>query len=598
MSMTYEEMIQFVKKNEMQNQLYISAKYLLKNKEFELNIDGLSSYTDGSTINIGYPYKLIEILNEEELIMYFMASMGHEIQHFLSSPANEIDETQKIITKDLSEKRINRYTAENIANSILNSLEDARIDNILINRKKGFLKYIKFMRYKLFMSYKLEKEELYDFINTIYIYATTGLYPRGFENIYRDTKLYEEFNKIKNDIESAVYARTCKDCMSIVIKIKNKIIDYLKELVQKDEGLEQEKFIENVISSGKEEKEFNYDNTNSSKIDDNSDLNNDEEKTNETENIDFDNAEFYEKQDDIEGESKELKDEEVKDLEKYYVEKGANPKSSIVIKRVNEDKSEKKVELTFDIKRKIKKFNYEIIDIMEERKRPLRRNQKRGLIDFNNLYRFDIFGDADIFIKKARTNKYDTVFYFLVDGSESMKEDNKWQYAVETMAVLEGALKEIVKIKVVVFNAIDKNTQHIVIKDFDDIKDENLIYTSYKKEYIYPKGANKDGANIRIASKELEKRNEKQKILFILSDGMPSAYSYNGKFAVNDVKTGVKEARSKNIKVISIMFGSKDFRKEYYRVYKEMYEKNIISTEPSKIFLKIIRVLKDIFANG
>lgn len=114
------------------------------------------------------------------------------------------------------------------------------------------------------------------------------------------------------------------------------------------------------------------------------------------------------------------------------------------------------------------------------------------------------------------------------------------------------------------------NNLFTYIKDFDDnIKNVNLIYTNYINEYITAGGANKDGANIRIATRELEKRNEKQKILFVLSDGMPSAYQYNGQFAIDDVKSGVKEARDEGIEIISI--------------------------EPSKIFSRVIRILKDIF---
>lgn len=610
MSMTYDEMIKYVNKNDILSQLYISAKYLLKNEEFELSIEGLSSHTNNNKITIGYPYKLFEVEDEKELFRILMSFMGHEAQHLLSSSKSEINAAQEDMTKDLRKKGINRYTAANISNSILNSLEDARIENILVNNKKGFSKYIKYTRYKLYTSFKLEQEELYDVINTIYIYSTTGLLPIGFNKTYDDTRLNYELNQIKDDIDNVVYAKTCKECMKIGKMIENKIKKYLVELVQKDEGLEQDKFIENTLSSGQKEKQLNINTTNSSKINENNDLdlNQDDNNKEEIDDHIINNAEFYKKQNESENEDKknnsteETKDDETKDIEKYYVERGANPNSSIDIRKIGYDKNNNmdcRVELPLEIKKKAKKLNNDIIEIIEERKRPLRRNQKRGIIDFNNLYRFDIFDDGDIFIKKAKTNKYDTVFYFLVDGSGSMKEDNKWQYAVETMSVLEEALKEIVKIKVVVFNTEKESIRHLIIKDFDDnLKNENLIYTNYSRKFIIANGANKDGANIRIATKELEKRKEKQKILFVLSDGMPSAYYYNGNFAINDVKMGVKNARSKNIKVISIMFGSETFKKKYYDMYKEMYEKNIISTEPSKICIKIMIILKDIFANG
>ncbi|MBV1817776.1 VWA domain-containing protein [Anaerosalibacter bizertensis] len=597
MTMNYKEIVDCIKEKDLENQLYISAKYLLGNKDFELSIKGMSSYIDGKEIVIGLPYDLIEISNEEELYIFLMAAMGNQVQRILSSPKDEIGRTQKKTFKYMRKKRISGQVAENISYSILNSLEDGRVENILVNNKKGFSKYVKYARYKYYVSTRLEKDELYDFLNSIYIYGTTGLLPIGFGEMYAGTRLGYEFYKIKEDIDKAVHLKSCRQCMDIAEKIGEKISDYVKDLVGEEEEIDEDKIMQKKTSPKKMEEKFNPNNENDTKIDnmmENEDL--DDVENNET-NMEEEIRENTSKN--IE-QNKTMAKRDV-EIENYYLGKGAAPNSSIEIKRIDdgEEKINGKVELPLDIKKRAKKFNREIIEIMEERKKPLRRNQKSGIIDTNNLYRFDIFDDTDIFIKNAKANEIDTVFYFLVDGSGSMKENNKWEYAIETMAVLEEALKQIVKIKVVVFNTSWKNTEHIIIKDFDDnTKNTNLIYTSYKNKYIIAGGANKDGANIRIASKELEKRDEKQKILFVLSDGMPSAYQYNGQFAIDDVKNAVKEVRDKNMEVISIMFGSRDFRKEYYNVYKEMYEKNIISAEPSEIFEKVIKVLKDIFLNS
>lgn len=602
MNMNYKEMIDYVEDNDIENKLYISAKYLLGNKDFSLSVKGLSSYIDGNKIVIGLPYGLIEVSNGRELYILLMAFMGHEVQYLLSSSKREIEKTQKEIVSYMREKKISGEIAENVSYSIINSIEDARVENILVNNKKGFSKYIKYARYKYYTSYRLENDELYDFLNSLYIYSTAGLLPIGFEEIYSNTRLEYEFYKVKEWVDNGIYMKTCKGSMKSAKKTGIEITDYIKEIVGEDEDFNENKAMQKKTSSGDLEEEFNTDN-NSSKID--NILDNEPNMENMKENFEKISEELQEKEDE-QGINKDIEQNKIianrdEEIENYYLGKGAAPNSTIEIEKINnkEDQVIKKVKLPLDIKKKAKKFNREIIEIMEERKKSLRRNQRHGMIDTNNLYRFDIFDDIDIFIKNAKTNELDTVFYFLIDGSGSMSENNKWKYAVETMAVLEEALRNIVKMKVVVFNTSWKNTRHIVIKDFDDnIKNVNLIYNNYINRYITAGGANKDGANIRIATKELEKRNEKQKILFILSDGMPSAYQYNGQFAIDDVKSGVKEARDKGIEIISIMFGSKEFRKEYYSVYKEMYEKNIISTEPSKIFSRVIRVLKDIFENS
>ena len=90
------------------------------------------------------------------------------------------------------------------------------------------------------------------------------------------------------------------------------------------------------------------------------------------------------------------------------------------------------------------------------------------------------------------------------------------------------------------------------------------------------------------------KRPEQKKILFVLSDGLPSDYSGGFEYALNDVKNAVEEARSKGIDVIAIMFGDNNFIKETRRYYEFMYKHSIISCVPTEIGRKFIPILKSI----
>jgi nitric oxide reductase activation protein len=107
-------------------------------------------------------------------------------------------------------------------------------------------------------------------------------------------------------------------------------------------------------------------------------------------------------------------------------------------------------------------------------------------------------------------------------------------------------------------------------------------------------GGNKDGYSIRVATRELEKRKEKKKILLVLSDGLPSHYKYGRDHALDDVKNAVEEARKKGIRVVSILFGDNSFARASEDDYKYMYKYNIIKCTPENIGRKILPIFKTI----
>ena len=82
------------------------------------------------------------------------------------------------------------------------------------------------------------------------------------------------------------------------------------------------------------------------------------------------------------------------------------------------------------------------------------------------------------------------------------------------------------------------------------------------------------------------KRPEKDKILIVLSDGLPPS--------IEDTKEAIKEARKEKIHLVGIMFGNEEFRRNNFEQYKKMYEKNIIATAPKGIPSKLTSVLKQI----
>ena len=103
-------------------------------------------------------------------------------------------------------------------------------------------------------------------------------------------------------------------------------------------------------------------------------------------------------------------------------------------------------------------------------------------------------------------------------------------------------------------------------------------------------GGNKDGFSIRVATKELLSRSGKKKILIVLSDGSPSCYNSYAE-GTKDVNDAVKKARASGIEVVGIYFSSNHDTEEE-DMFRKMYEKNYVITEPEMIGEELARLMK------
>ena len=219
-------------------------------------------------------------------------------------------------------------------------------------------------------------------------------------------------------------------------------------------------------------------------------------------------------------------------------------------------------------------------------------NLKRGQVDTSAIWKVGI-RDGSIFSKNNARSK-DFAFYLLIDSSGSMGSSRKIEEALTTAAILEEGLKNYSALKISDFHSSGNYISHKAIKEFNDNRTGNHAYSVGKNHCILG-GNNMDGYSIRLATKELLKRKEGRKVLFVLSDGLPSNYRSNV-YAKEDVKDAVTIARQKGISVVSIMFGDGDFIKDSIDAYKEMYQYNILRCTPSDLSRKITPILKNILA--
>jgi nitric oxide reductase activation protein len=200
--------------------------------------------------------------------------------------------------------------------------------------------------------------------------------------------------------------------------------------------------------------------------------------------------------------------------------------------------------------------------------------------------------DYRIFEKKGNPNDIDSCVSIVWDGSGSMCGD-KQKRSTMACAIIEEALKPLMPMKITNFTTEYRLVKHFQVKKFDD-RDMNKNYAySYGSSRSF-NGGNKDGYSIKIASAELMRRPEQNKILIVLSDGLPSDYPSHSK-AIGDVREAVKAARKNGIKVIAIFFGDEGFRKNTMDEYREMYEKNLISCAPQDISKELVKQIRMLF---
>lgn len=239
-----------------------------------------------------------------------------------------------------------------------------------------------------------------------------------------------------------------------------------------------------------------------------------------------------------------------------------------------------------EVKAVANKFKKDIESIFNNKQGLNLFNQDEGIINPSDLHRVEM-GNYDIFMQEGSKVTSEYVAYILRDGSGSMA-GLKHNESMKALAIIEEGIKGVIPFKLTSFNASGSTINHSVIKGFNNTSNKSYSTNYYKQNDI--SGYNNDGFSIGIATKELMKRQEKDKILIILSDGMP--------IDVDGTKEAIKEARKLGIIVIGIAFGDKMSRELMFPRYKYMYEKNIISTSPEGIPNALTRLFKKILIRG
>lgn len=239
-----------------------------------------------------------------------------------------------------------------------------------------------------------------------------------------------------------------------------------------------------------------------------------------------------------------------------------------------------------NLKRKVEK-------IFKSQDAPTLRGQNKGKIDAHKVYKL-VMNQMDFFKRQQQADPFEGCVYILMDNSGSMGcgRLSKRYYCCSAAAVIEHAFSEHVLLKITAFDAQSGGTvAHKLVKDWHETVHSNAAWNFYEQDTCGY--GNKDGYSIRVASKELLARSEKNKMLIVLSDGLPSAYPGGRSQGINDVREAVKEARKAGIKVIAIYIEKEgNANGEDTKDFCEMYQTNCIVTRPELIEDELVRILK------
>ena len=154
-----------------------------------------------------------------------------------------------------------------------------------------------------------------------------------------------------------------------------------------------------------------------------------------------------------------------------------------------------------------------------------------------------------IYLSKRKKEK-DLSILLLLDislSSDGYAAGNRVIDVEKEMSILFGELLSEFNIDFSIDCFYSKTRNHstyITIKDFD----EDWNKAKYKVGAVEPSGYTRIGAALRHSGAMLDKRENKNKWVILISDGKPNDYDkYEGKYGVNDVKQALRELNERQI---------------------------------------------------
>jgi hypothetical protein len=181
-------------------------------------------------------------------------------------------------------------------------------------------------------------------------------------------------------------------------------------------------------------------------------------------------------------------------------------------------------------------------------------------------------------------NRYDTAVFILVDESGSMDGENIQQARLAAIGLAEALAESKIPLYIMGFTA-DIPFHTNMPTHYHYIKWRNTQKDRLRLLQINARYNNFDGFSIRQAHSMLEKRTEQNRLLIVISDGVPICEVYDRlgfSHGVADTKMAIREA-SKDVTVAGVLVGDGN-----PKIHAEMYGYNFLHIkEANELFVQL-----------
>lgn len=153
--------------------------------------------------------------------------------------------------------------------------------------------------------------------------------------------------------------------------------------------------------------------------------------------------------------------------------------------------------------------------------------RKRGVMSNKNLWKATApIYSTEVFKKRDSKLSVNTALYLLCDLSGSMVSKDKFIHAAQSCILLKETLAPLgVSVEVAGFTEHEDGPVHSIISSFSE---KRVSRESMATRFASASGRmcqNSDGESIMWAYNRVKQRNEKRKMIFVLSDGEPAAFN-------------------------------------------------------------------------
>lgn len=186
--------------------------------------------------------------------------------------------------------------------------------------------------------------------------------------------------------------------------------------------------------------------------------------------------------------------------------------------------------------------------------------------------------------KERSTEKESIAVYILVDMSGSTSGIKIEQERLAAILTAESLSEFNIPVYITGFTE-NYNVQHYHFVRWDNTPEERASLLQ-----IRACGNNFDAYAIRYAEEMLKMRNEKRKLMIVISDGQPASNFSRGEAAIKQNAETVLHAKESGIKVVCFGVGNVP-----ENVFKYMYGNSFIDvSNPSELFNKLAGVLRNV----